>query len=234
MYRSYVSWSLGTVNASQRSNRSSGFSSLSPPAQSPAGGSASGRFLTGFSALESAYRHAIYERGLHATTGGPLRFTTQKHAHLSLAYFCCLTETEAHSLEQTAKDWILGLNAANVTPLTVVFKRLECWQELEDSITNILVVDKDSNRRLLLLHDDLVGHLRAKSIPVVLRRQRQMPFHTTLLAVRTADKSNISSLLPAIADVVKRLKPKAKALGFLGHTEHVAAAPEMSPSRPMG
>jgi hypothetical protein len=242
MYQSDLAWSLHPNNATRRVSAYIPTSAYVPTSAvtsgtvsgipAPRAGSTAG-LPSRYQALEYALTDYIYRRGLHPSSGGPLRVQVESHLRLTLAYFCCLTEVEAYILQQSAEEWVWRQNLESKIHLQFVPKRLECWHQDLDSLASILVVDQDSNRRLLRIHDDLLGHLRAKSIPVVLRRQQQMPFHVTLAVINTADGTNISPHVPAIEDVMKQLQPKAKALGLLGREEHNMAAPEMSEPRPM-
>ena len=89
----------------------------------------------------------------------------QTAIHINLAYVCCLKQEEVYWVHQAFEDWILERYPFNI-PLGTTssfFNNLQCWRERDNSVTNILVLNNDSQFRLQCLYDDLMNFIIERS-----------------------------------------------------------------------
>jgi hypothetical protein len=142
-----------------------------------------------------------------------LQFIPQKHAHMSLAYFCCLRKNETDWIREIVAQWITEQHRP--FGFDVSFAGLQCWHERYNSITNILVVDERTQRVVMdMVHSlyDKIEHQR--NIPMEISREQQMPIHLTLAGLRYGEgesrlpEHNITRILPDVFDVVSSIDRK--------------------------
>lgn len=145
-------------------------------------------FLATEDALESRIPHAL-----------PVETLLQRAIHLSLSYVCCVTQREVDVARGVVERF-----AARIANLSVPLRvdSLQCWHERVNSVTNILVADAASQRRLMRLNHELAHALTVAGVPVFVARAHQMPFHFTLLGLHTSQNRSISPHLSAIANAV--------------------------------
>ena len=125
---------------------------------------------------------------------GPLSLSQQRNVHMSLAYLCCLTSTETATIKEVVGRWLQQMDV----DFQAVFDRVECWQERVDSITNIIVANEATQRTVMKLYQSLLRSIEDAGVPQPVQRDDQMPFHMTLLGLRTAG-SDISAYLAPVA-----------------------------------
>lgn len=129
-----------------------------------------------------------------------INITAQKRMHMSLAYLCCLRLEEAYHVREIMEAFVHDTTSFHIPDVT--FERIECWKERFNSITHIIVVDHQSQQRLLNLLKQLEDRILEAGIPVPISRLTQMPFHSTLLGVFIGEKysldpqHNIDPILP--------------------------------------
>mmetsp|Transcript_24845 Transcript_24845/g.44976 ORF Transcript_24845/g.44976 Transcript_24845/m.44976 type:complete len:351 (-) Transcript_24845:176-1228(-) len=133
---------------------------------------------------------------------------TQKRMHMSLSYLCCLTEDEVKVAKPTIAEWI----AETRFDFSIRFGEIQCWYERPNSVTTIVLVDPPSQRVLMKLNHEINDRLRSEGVPIVVPREDQMPFHSTLAGIYFGESSesynplnNISSQLPVIHAIVQSL-----------------------------
>ncbi|CAE7672603.1 unnamed protein product [Symbiodinium sp. CCMP2456] len=129
---------------------------------------------------------------------GPLSLSQQRNVHMSLAYLCCLTSTEMATVNEVVGRW---LQQQMHVDFQAVFDRVECWQERVDSITNIIVANEATQRTVMKLYQSLLRSIEDAGVPQPVQRDDQMPFHMTLLGLRTVG-SDISAYLTPVARAV--------------------------------
>jgi 2'-5' RNA ligase len=132
----------------------------------------------------------------------------QKRMHMSLSYLCCLTADEVKVARPTIEEWI----AETRFDFFVRFGEIQCWYERPNSVTTIVLVDPPSQRVLMKLNNEINDRLRSEGVPIVVPREDQMPFHSTLAGIYFGESSesynplnNISSQLPVIHAIVQKL-----------------------------
>jgi 2'-5' RNA ligase len=132
----------------------------------------------------------------------------QKIMHMSLSYLCCLTADEVKVARPTIAEWI----AETRFDFSLRFREIQCWYERPNSVTMIILVDPPSQITLMTLNHELNARLRSKGVPIVVPREDQMPFHSTLAGIYFGESSesynplnNISSQLPVIHSIVQNL-----------------------------
>jgi len=98
--------------------------------------------------------------------------------HISLSYLCCLTDQESQWANQYIQEWIVEHFPQD---LSLRYDSLECVSPRADAAGVLMVLDENSQRQLMALNHDLSMWLESKGIPVVISREAQMKFHTTLV-----------------------------------------------------
>jgi hypothetical protein len=120
-----------------------------------------------------------------------LRVTHQQRMHLSLAYLCCLRANETDWVREIMHQWVMDTRPFDVF---VTFDQVQCWHEASNSVTEIILVDAASQRKLTTLNHDLVRRLEAFGIPVSVPHEMQMPFHMTLQGFHRIGSADFSSM----------------------------------------
>lgn len=142
---------------------------------------------------------------------GSFHIRPQKRMHTSLSYLCCLTSNEAEVALPIIDEWI----DQNVFDFTLHFTDIQAWWESPNSVTNILLVDDASQDVMMQLNHFLNRQLTAAGVPIVIPREDQMPFHSTVVGFQYSDRSEdfdpqyeIQSSLPIIQDLVQQISAK--------------------------
>jgi 2'-5' RNA ligase len=123
--------------------------------------------------------HRVQSR-IPDTTARPntrLRVNYQTRMHLSLAYLCCLRANETDWVREIMNQWVMDTQPFD---FYVTFDQVQCWHERSNSVTEIILVDAASQRKLTKLNHDLARRLESAGIPVSVPHEMQMPFHMTL------------------------------------------------------
>jgi 2'-5' RNA ligase len=114
------------------------------------------------------------------TTARPntrLRVNHQARMHLSLAYICCLRANETDWIREIMNQWVMDTQPFD---FHITFDKVQCWHERSNSVTEIILVDAASQRKLTTFNHDLARRLEASGFPVSVPHEMQMPFHMTL------------------------------------------------------
>lgn len=131
-----------------------------------------------------------------------LQVIPQKHAHMSLAYFCCLRKNETDWIREIVAEWITELHPFD---FDVSFAGLQCWHEWYNSITNILVVDERTQRIVMDMVHSLYDKIEHQyHIPMEISREQQMPIHLTLAGLRYGKGESMlpeHNITPILSDV---------------------------------
>lgn len=135
---------------------------------------------------------------------------SQRRMHMSLAYMCCLRKNETNWVREIVHDWI---NANRPFDFTVRFNKLECWHERFNSVTNIIVGDNATQQTVLKIVRSLYKAIEARGIPLNIKREHQMPIHSTLVGVHYGEgegqqKDDIRPYLAAIHEIVAPISKK--------------------------
>jgi hypothetical protein len=153
-----------------------------------------------------------------ASTKTNLIVKPQLAMHISLSYLCCLRNHQVVETLQLMKTWVQERNF----DFRVRFDRLECWHERPNSVTNILIVDDNSQHTLMGILRDLELYLINRGIPIIVPRTDQMPFHITIVGVQynkaeigesNEPEDEITPRLPEIHSIVSEVDQSA---GFRG------------------
>ena len=158
------------------------------------------------------------ESTLAGNASPALKPKVQNFMHLTVSYFCCMTETEAKRIATLVRDYVASAKtlAAKLNHLAFRVARVECWRERLDSVMNILLLDNSTQRKLLAIHDDVTTYLSTRAqgttvgrvLDAMPTRQEQMPFHVTLLGLSapreagTFQPGNVSRYVSSIARAV--------------------------------
>ena len=135
----------------------------------------------------------------------------QKDMHAALSYLCCLTPVEAKKGMAVIDKWI----NETVFDFTLRFTNIQSWHESPNSVTNIVLVDDSSQIQMMKMNHDLNRHLEDAGVPVVIPREDQMPFHSTVAGFRYSKNGEtfnhtfeIGSDLPKIFSLVHEVSEK--------------------------
>ena len=162
--------------------------------------------------------------------GPTTQFKRQERIHISLMYLCCLTKNEIYLAREYIAQWILENFPYDIP---IQFDKLHCYRERYNSVTNILELDGISQKRLLTLNHNLRQYLQDKGIPVPVRREEQMRFHTTVLGMYYDDdpetslpENDISVNLTTISKVIQSFENENWSTSTNGGI-HIQHAPKM-------
>lgn len=129
----------------------------------------------------------------------PLTVHTQPKLALALSYFCCVTPDEMTTLKHVALQWAMGRRNLS---LPVRFDRVECRQTRSNAAEALLMADQESQQNLMDLNHDLQRTLLEAGVPVMVSRERQLPFHMRIVGFETGGVKSILEFLEAIAETV--------------------------------
>lgn len=135
----------------------------------------------------------------------------QKRMHASLSYLCCLDVDEAEMALTVIDKWIQETSF----DFTLGFTEIQSWYESPNSVTTIVLVDEASQRTMMRMNHALNSRLESAGVPVVVPREDQMPFHSTVAGFRYSKKGEtydptfeIESKLPDIYSLVRAISEK--------------------------
>lgn len=188
-YRFSVSWSLGDLDAYRNRSKTISRNSFH-------GNEHVARFF-----LETEQKVSSQVDNRVRNTGlPPLEKELQSTLHVSMSYMCCLTKPELDHARKTAEEW-----TKNKYDLRLRFNNMLCYHERKNSVTTTVVLDLRSQKKLLKINRDFNSMLRKQNVPVVITREHQMPFHSTLIGFHLRDTDDdISQYLHDIHNVVKK------------------------------
>ena len=151
------------------------------------------------------------ERQLSDKPGKEFKVHPQKRMHSALSYLCCLSAVEAEKSLPVIDEWIDETDFN----FTLRFTEIQSWHERPNSVTNIVLVDKPSQRTMMRMNHDLNRKLTEAGIPIIVPREDQMPFHSTVAGFRYSSKGEsydpkyeIGSKLPDIYSLVRAVSEK--------------------------
>ena len=143
--------------------------------------------------------------------GKEFKVHPQKRMHSALSYLCCLSAVEAEKSLPVIDKWIDETDFN----FTLRFTEIQSWHERPNSVTNIVLVDKPSQRTMMRMNHDLNRKLTDAGIPIIVPRKDQMPFHSTVAGFRYSSKGEtydpkyeIGSKLPDIYSLVRAVSEK--------------------------
>ena len=143
--------------------------------------------------------------------GKEFKVHPQKRMHSALSYLCCLSAIEAEKSLPVIDEWIDETDFN----FTLRFTEIQSWHERPNSVTNIVLVDKPSQRTMMRMNHDLNRKLTDAGIPIIVPREDQMPFHSTVAGFRYSSKGEsydpkyeIESKLPDIYSLVRAVSEK--------------------------
>jgi hypothetical protein len=163
-----------------------------------------------------------------STLRDQIKIKPQDIMHISLSYLCCLTKQEFYFAKEYLYQWIIENYPFDI-PIT--YERLECLQERFNSVTNILILDEASQKKLIQLNHNLRDYLTIRNIPVPILRENQMPFHSTVLGFylgtdndNRQPENDISLNLSTIAQVIASTKHGPYTKGMrIKHAPHIVS-----------
>lgn len=141
---------------------------------------------------------------------GTLHVKLQTNLHVSLSYICCLRKGEVETVSNVIRAWNQTEAVTSVGMLR--YRRVHCYHERAESVTVIWDVDDDAQRRLMALNRDLKRRIEQAGVPVVIDRDEQMPFHSTVIGFHVDDDGSIEPYLGHIqqgVDTVGTVEAKA-------------------------
>ena len=186
LYRYTVSWNFGDVGILH-----------DPSARARVFDSALKAHFPMLSA-DSARRFLQAEDELEAFTSAipQLEAKLQRAIQVDLMYGCCLTDREVEQARVAVEEWAVRNSKLSIP---VRFNKLQCMQVRNNSISNIIVADKESQNTLLRINRQLAQALTEAGVPVVIERSSQLPFHTALVRFQTLNNQPITPYIHTIA-----------------------------------
>jgi len=122
--------------------------------------------------------------------------------HMTLDYFCCYDAFEVDAILESTESF-------NWTATEVTFDRLICTINYDeetfpgsDNIELMVMVDDESNQRLMEMIEQFEDELRSKGIGVSVPRGDNIGFHVTLAHVDQIKFENLKAMIDRINDEV--------------------------------
>ena len=122
--------------------------------------------------------------------------------HMTLDYFCCYDAFESDAILESTESF-------NWTATEVTFDRLICTINYDeetfpgsDNIELMVVVDDESNDKLMEMIGQFEDQLRSKGIGVSVPRSDNIGFHVTLAHVDQTKFKNLKAMIKRINDEI--------------------------------
>lgn len=124
----------------------------------------------------------------------------QQYFQFELPGICCVTRSEMWQLRQAVKKFAFVHN----TTFPVAFNEPKCYHERVNSVNNVILADRKTSDVLGRMYQQLIDGLMATDIPMVVKREEQLPFHINVLEFHGKRRKSIAMHLRELAQLLRK------------------------------
>ncbi len=130
-----------------------------------------------------------------------LKEVVEPSLRVALGWLCCLEWHEMKLVQKVLSSWVKKYRFR----VPLIFDKISCWHDRHNAVTAMLVANEGSQKQMRRINVKMQRAIAAGGIPVLESHEMIVPYHVTLMDIRTSFNESISEYSNSIADGVDKV-----------------------------